>query len=124
MILSTVQSGIPLQIAAAVAPVALYFMVLGLLNTRSRPQMLDQLAEEIRKDAIELRDPVIIAQCKTFIMNPKNGKPEADENLLDDGVLATAISGAVIQEHPFKAKPKDAKSQEAVREAQKPMFAF
>ena len=93
-------------------------------SVRSRPQMLDQLAEEIRKDAIELRDPVIIAQCKTFIMNPKNGKPEADENLLDDGVLATAISGAVIQEHPFKAKPKDAKSQEAVREAQKPMFAF
>ncbi len=40
MILSTVQSGVPLQIAAAVAPVSLYFMVLGLLNTRSRPQML------------------------------------------------------------------------------------
>jgi hypothetical protein len=40
MILSTVQSGIPLQVAAVVAPVALYFMVLGLLNTRSRPQML------------------------------------------------------------------------------------
>ncbi|GEM_PF-1061468 len=40
MMLSTVQSGVPLQIAAVVAPVSLYFMVLGLLNTRSRPQML------------------------------------------------------------------------------------
>jgi hypothetical protein len=40
MMLSTIQSGIPLQIAAVVAPVSLYFMVLGLLNTRSRPQML------------------------------------------------------------------------------------
>jgi len=40
MILSTVQSGVPLQIAAVVAPVSLYFLVLGLLNTRSRPQML------------------------------------------------------------------------------------
>jgi hypothetical protein len=38
--LSTVQSGVPLQIAAVVAPVSLYFLVLGLLNTRSRPQML------------------------------------------------------------------------------------
>jgi len=40
MMLSTVQSGIPLQIAAVVAPVSLYFLVLGLLNTRNRPQML------------------------------------------------------------------------------------
>jgi len=40
MMLSTVQSGVPLQIAAVVAPVSLYFLVLGLLNTRSRPQML------------------------------------------------------------------------------------
>ena len=38
--LSTVQFGDHLQIAAIVAPIALYFLVLGLLNTRRRPQLL------------------------------------------------------------------------------------
>lgn len=93
-------------------------------TVRTRPQMLDQLAEEIRKGAIEVRDPIILAQCKTFIMNPKNGKPEADEGLLDDGVMSMAIGGAVIQEYPFKAKPNTGKTTDAVKKAQRPMFGF
>lgn len=40
MLLSTVQSGPFLLIAAVVVPVSLYFLVLGLLNTRHRPQLL------------------------------------------------------------------------------------
>jgi len=38
MLLSTMQPG--MQIAAAIGPVALYFLVLGLLNTRRRPQLV------------------------------------------------------------------------------------
>ena len=40
MLLSIVQPGTSLQIAAVVVPVSLYFLVLGLLNTRNRPQLL------------------------------------------------------------------------------------
>lgn len=40
MLLSTVQPGLSLQIAAVVVPVSLYFLILGLLNTRHRPQLL------------------------------------------------------------------------------------
>jgi len=40
MLLSTVQPGLSLQMAAVVVPVSLYFLVLGLLNTRRRPQLL------------------------------------------------------------------------------------
>jgi len=68
----------------------------------SRPLALDQLREEI-DGGIELRDKVIIAQCKTFIVKD-NGKPEADGSFKDDGVMATAFGSFVIQEHPWKKK--------------------
>ncbi len=68
----------------------------------SRPQMLDQLEEEIRKGSVELRDGVLIAQCETFVKNEKTGKPEADGEYLDDGVIGLAIGGMVIQEFPYE----------------------
>ena len=40
MLLGTMQSAPGVQIATVVVPVALYFLVLGLLNTRRRPQLL------------------------------------------------------------------------------------
>lgn len=70
----------------------------------NRPVMLDQMEEEIRKQAVELRDPKLIDQCKTFVRNPKNGKPEADGQFKDDCVLAFAIGGQVISENPYKPK--------------------
>lgn len=75
-------------------------------TAQSRPAMLDQLEEEIRKESVELRDEVLINQCKTFVKNPKTGKPEADGEYLDDGVITCAIGGAVIKEKPYKAKVK------------------
>ncbi len=75
-------------------------------TARSRPQMLDQLEEEIRKDCIELRDSVLISQCETFVKNEKTGKPEADGDYFDDGVIALAIGGMVIQEFPYQAPVK------------------
>ncbi len=96
-------------------------------TSQSRPLALDQLEEEIRRSAVELRDEVVIAQCKTFVFNAKNGKPEADGNFLDDGVLACAIGSAVIKELPYKAKDGEntkAKQRQAVREAVKPIGTF
>ncbi len=96
-------------------------------TAQSRPLALDQLEEEIRKVSVELRCEVLIAQCKTFVFNVKNGKPEADGNFLDDGVIAAAIGSAVIKEFPFKFQApeiKKAKQRTAVREMSKPIGAF
>ena len=73
-------------------------------DARTRPLMLDQMEEEIRKNTSELRDPDIIAQCETFIRREKDGKPEADGAFCDDGVIARAICGQVISEKPYRAK--------------------
>lgn len=71
-------------------------------TSTTRPFMLDQLEEEVRRCAAEFRDPDILAQMKTFVRDEKTGKPQADGDLLDDGVIATAICGIMIQEHPYK----------------------
>jgi len=73
-------------------------------TTTTRPQMLDQANEDISKDACEVRDPVIISQMETFVRNEKNGKPEADGDFLDDGVIAFAGAGIIIQEYPYNHK--------------------
>lgn len=87
-------------------------------TSASRPQMLDQADEDIRKDACEVRDPVILSQMETFVRNEKSGKPEADGEFLDDGVLAFAIGGQVIQERPYKPKPNATRvKREATRPA-------
>jgi hypothetical protein len=78
-------------------------------DQKSRPAMLDQMEEEIRKGAIELRDEILIAECKTFVNHAKTGKPEADGDFLDDGVIACAIGSAVIKELPFKPTNDDAR---------------
>ena len=93
-------------------------------DMQSRPLMLDQMEEEIRKGVTELRDPILISQCRTFIKNAKTGKPQADGEFLDDGVIACAIGSALIVELPFKAKTTNqthAKQRRAVEEATKPM---
>lgn len=69
----------------------------------NRNVILDQMEEEIRKNVVELRHPKLIDQCKTFVRNPKSGKPEADGMFKDDMVLAFAIGGQVIQENPYRA---------------------
>ena len=85
----------------------------------NRNVMLDQMEEEIRKEVVELRDPKLIDQCKTFVRNPKTGKPEADGMFKDDTVLAFAIGGQVISENPYK--PKSDAGSAARAEAQRRM---
>jgi len=96
-------------------------------TAKTRPAMLDQMEEEIRQVAFEIRDPVLLAQCKTFVTNEKSGKPEADGNFLDDGVLACAIGGAVIKEFPYKATDRSLsrfKQKQLVREMSKTIGRF
>ena len=72
-------------------------------TTRTRPVMLDLMAKQIDKSFFEIRDEAILAQCRTFIKNPKrSGHPEADGSFHDDGIIACAIAGYVIDEIPFK----------------------
>lgn len=85
-------------------------------DMRTRPQMLANCEEEVRKSVCEIRDGKIIAQMKTFIKNPKKaGRPEADTGMNDDGVIAFSISGQIIQENPYKPrKDSDILSRAAV----------
>ena len=74
-------------------------------TSESRPAMLDQMSEELDKEAAELRDEDLISQCRTFINNPK-GKAEADGDFLDDLIMAKAIGSQVIKDYPYKI-PKE-----------------
>lgn len=74
-------------------------------NGRTRPMILDDTEEEIRKNRCELRSGKLIRQHMTFVKNPKkNGRPEAEGDMLDDGVMAYSIAGWAINEHPFNPK--------------------
>lgn len=97
-------------------------------DARTRPLMLDQLEEEIRGGAIELRDDVLISQCKTFVCNQKNGRPEADGSFFDDGVIACSIGSAIIRELPFKpsmnSREREALERRMVSDIRRSVFRF
>lgn len=85
-------------------------------TNKTRPEMLNRLAQIIDKASGELRCPVLIAQCYTFIRNgDKGGKPEASGSFLDDGVIARAIADYVTEELPYE--PTGPKHVGAQREA-------
>ena len=72
-------------------------------TAKTRPVMLDLMAKQVDKAFFEIRSEIIMAQCRTFIKNPKrSGHPEADGSFKDDGILACAIAGYMIEEIPFK----------------------
>ena len=96
---------------------------------KSRPVMLDQMEEEVRKMVVELRDSVLLAQCRVFIKNPKKGgKPEADGSFKDDGVIACGIAGDVIKKEPFAPKrhtaDDDIQRAALIDEYKKPMAGY
>jgi len=68
---------------------------------KTRPVMLSRLEEEIRMYSFEVRCPVLIGQCGTFVN--KKGKPQADGDMLDDGVMSLAINGYVLDENPYRS---------------------
>ena len=77
-------------------------------TSKTRPEMLGQMKEEIRQGALELHDPELIRECLTFIKNPETKKEEAQEGCNDDGVISCAIGGAVRQVHPYQPIVHDA----------------
>jgi hypothetical protein len=67
--------------------------------------MLSRAEEVIRKNNCEVRDQDIISQMLTFIRNPKKGgRPEADGQMHDDGVVAFSIFEVVLEENPFRPR--------------------
>ena len=78
----------------------------------TRPMILSQGEEEIRKNACEVRDPLIIQQMETFV-HSVDGKVEADGDFHDDGVIAWLIGGMVIQQNPYRPRKEASSDREA-----------
>jgi len=91
---------------------------------QTRPEMLDQAREEIRKQACEVRDPVILSQMEVFVHSERNGKPEALGDFLDDGVIAFAIGGQVIKDHPYKPAVKAPRNSHLAPVSPRKHFSF
>lgn len=77
-------------------------------DKRTRPQMVSHLIEEIREDSTELRDPILVDQCLSFVRKP-NGKVEAQDGKQDDYVIARMIAGQLRALYPFYSKAKTVK---------------
>ena len=59
-------------------------------NNRTKPLMIDKLAEWIRNKWIGIKDRVLVQECLTYVIDDKGGT-NAQEGCHDDTVMATAI---------------------------------
>lgn len=75
---------------------------LGFNTKRHRAEMLQYMEEEIRNEAIELRDRDLKVECLNFIN--KDGKPQAAEGSCDDSIFAFAMAGMLIYWYPYSKK--------------------
>ena len=65
---------------------------IGWLTTgRTRPVMLDEFEEALRHEDIDVNDPRILQECRTFVDNGA-GKYEASPGNYDDLVFAASIA--------------------------------
>lgn len=72
-------------------------------NTATRPKMLQELKEAVEGELIHLYHRATLDEMFSFIVNPKTGKAEAEENAHDDLVMALAIVWQLYQtEQPMK----------------------
>lgn len=70
-------------------------------NAATRPRMLEQLREEIKEGSTDLLDSELLAECRTFIVDAKKKKAQADKGKHDDLVMARAIAGMVRYHYPY-----------------------
>ncbi len=71
-------------------------------NTATRPKMLAEFKEAVDKQLIRIYDKPLINELYSFIIN-KQGKPEAEQGMHDDLVMAAAIAWQLQQtESPKK----------------------
>lgn len=74
-------------------------------NTRSRDVYLRELEKLVRENPKTLKDPRVVSEYLTFIIN-KNGKPEALEDYNDDAVMADLCCIIGIRNYnPYGALP-------------------
>jgi hypothetical protein len=59
-------------------------------NTATRPKMLQELDDGLNSRLLHLYDRQTINEMFSFIVNPKNGKAEAEEGAHDDLVMSLA----------------------------------
>lgn len=71
----------------------------------TRMPMLDELAQAIREESIEIPCPETIGEMMTFVRDD-SGKPQAQEGTHDDRVISLAIALA-ISRHASLTKPKN-----------------
>ena len=70
-------------------------------NLITRPDMLARFAEEIRINNTAILDTDLYDQCTTFIINPKNKKPEAASGAQDGLVICRSIFSMIRAERPY-----------------------
>lgn len=67
-------------------------------DERTRNVLLDNLAELVRKDAVEIPDANTVREMTTFVYSD-SGKPEAAEGTHDDRVISLALAAIMTREH-------------------------
>lgn len=60
----------------------------------NRTAAIDDFADALQRDEFETSDPVLGAECRTFV-HTKNGRIEADRGCNDDSVMAAVIGWSV-----------------------------
>jgi len=100
-------------------------------NVATRPEMLAQMAEEIRFNSTVLNSKELIDQCQIFIVKKdKEGKllkVEAQDGCQDGLVICRAIAGIVRKQYPYKPKlgnSTESKKKHLAQELSKPIGAF
>lgn len=73
-------------------------------NLSTRPLIIDALKEAVRSNSLILHDPETLAEMRTFIRNPKNGKIEAAAGSMDDLVISLAIGCYVYSTLPRESQ--------------------
>ena len=75
-------------------------------TAKTRPLLLDAVAEMIDSEGFEVNDAEFLAECHTFNLQ-ENGKYEADDGKHDDLVIAWALAYYVRKtERPYHHPPK------------------
>jgi hypothetical protein len=67
--------------------------------------MLDGLAEALRDGSLTLPISGLIKEMRTFIIDGKDGEPEAQQGCHDDRVIAAAITLEMFRRHRHSTTP-------------------
>ena len=86
-------------------------------NSKTKPMIIDKLAEYVREKYIGIPDSEIITECLSYVIDDK-GSTNAQEGTFDDCVMSTAICLYVLLEgnhDNFEAKVPKEKGQKRIR---------